>query len=109
MPTLKEKLGARIRELRKSLGLSQEQLAELIDMDKPNLSNIERGKRFMTAETLEKIANALKTTERELFNFNKTEPEKYLRQDISDILDAFEEEDLKFILEIISSYKKLKK
>ena len=109
MPTLKEKLGARIRELRKSLGLSQEQLAELIDMDKPNLSNIERGKRFMTAETLEKIANALKTTERELFNFNKTEPEKYLRQDIIDILDAFEEKDLKFILEIISSYKKLKK
>ena len=91
MPTLKEKLGA------------------LIDMDKPNLSNIERGKRFMTAETLEKIANALKTTERELFNFNKTEPEKYLRQDIIDILDAFEEKDLKFILEIISSYKKLKK
>ncbi len=109
MPTLKEKLGARIRELRKSLGLSQEKLAELIDMDKPNLSNIERGKRFMTAETLEKIANALKTTERELFNFNKTEPEKYLRQDIIDILDAFEEKDLKFILEIISSYKKLKK
>ena len=109
MPTLKEKLGARIRELRKSLGLSQEKLAELIDMDKPNLSNIECGKRFMTAETLEKIANALKTTERELFNFNKTEPEKYLRQDIIDILDAFEEKDLKFILEIISSYKKLKK
>ena len=55
MPTLKEKLGARIKELRNSLGFSQEKLAELIDMDKPNLSNIERGKRFMTAETLEKL------------------------------------------------------
>lgn len=67
MYTLKEKLGARIKARRKELGLSQEALAELVNMDTPNLSNIERGKRFMTAETLERIAQALKTSERELF------------------------------------------
>ena len=52
MRTLKEKLGARIKARRKELGLSQEALAELVNMDTPNLSNIERGKRFMTAEGL---------------------------------------------------------
>ena len=83
MLNLKEKLGLRIKKIRKNLGYSQEKLAELIGMDIPNLSNIERGKRFMTAETLEKIAKALKTTERELFNFNETEPNKYFQQDIN--------------------------
>ena len=47
MHTLKEKLGARIKARRKELGLSQESLAELVNMDTPNLSNIERGKRFI--------------------------------------------------------------
>ena len=42
MKTLKEKLGSRIKYLRKELGLSQYQLSELIGLDIPNLSNIER-------------------------------------------------------------------
>lgn len=58
MKSLKQKLGARIQEIRKSKNLTQEVLAEKIDMDKPNLSNIECGKRFMTAETLEKLATS---------------------------------------------------
>jgi len=69
MKSLKQKLGARIQEIRKSKNLTQEVLAEKIDMDKPNLSNIECGKRFMTAETLEKLANALEVEEKELFDF----------------------------------------
>ena len=88
MHTLKEKLGARIKARRKELGLSQEALAELVNMDTPNLSNIERGKRFMTAETLERIAQALKTSERELFDFSEHEPEKYYRSDIQKYLDT---------------------
>mgnify|MGYP004577910719 FL=1 len=41
MKSLKQKLGARIQEIRKSKNLTQEVLAEKIDMDKPNLSNID--------------------------------------------------------------------
>ncbi len=109
MQTLKEKLGARIKVLRKKLGLSQEELAERINMDTPNLSNIERGKRFMTAETLEKIAQALQTTERELFDFSKHEPQKYYRNDIEKYLDNSSLEDLKFFLDVIVSYYNVKK
>ncbi|MCQ2789435.1 MAG: helix-turn-helix domain-containing protein [bacterium] len=109
MLTLKEKLGLRIKSLRKKSGLSQEMLAELINMDKPNLSNIERGKRFMTAETLEKIAKALNTTERELFDFSESIPQKYFRADIEKFLDNFEEKDLKFILDVMVSYSQIQK
>ena len=109
MQSLKKKLGLRIKEVRKSLGYSQEKLAEIINMDIPNLSNIECGKRFMTAETLEKIAKALHTTERELFDFSKTEPQRYLKEDINKILENSDEKAITFFLEVMKSYIKSKK
>ena len=109
MPSLKKKLGLKIKELRKKLGYSQEKLAEIIDMDIPNLSNIECGKRFMTAETLEKIAKALKCSERELFDFSAVEPQRYLREDIDKILNSAKDCDLQFFLDIMKSYKKIGK
>jgi len=58
MKSLKQKLGARIQEIRKSKNLTQEVLAEKIDMDKPNLSNIECGKSGLS---LDKIFELNKT------------------------------------------------
>lgn len=104
MPTLKEKLGARIKYLRKELGYSQEKLAEIIDMDIPNLSNIERSKRFMTAETLEKIASALRTTERDLFDFSQAYPQQYAKSDIHKMLETMDEKEFEFFRNILISY-----
>ena len=59
MDSLKKKLGSRIQKLRKAQKVTQERLSEKIGLDTPNLSNIECGRRFMTAETLQKIADAL--------------------------------------------------
>lgn len=109
MLTLKQKLGHRIRTLRKGLGYSQEQLAELMGINIPNLSNIECGKRFMTIETLEKFAKVLRTTERDLFDFSTFEAPKYYRSDIEKILDMCDENDLKFFLDIMRSYIQTKK
>ncbi len=108
MPTLKEKLGARIKYLRKELGYSQEKLAEIIDMDILNLSNIERGKHFMTAETLEKIAYALRTTERDLFDFGKSHPQQYVRSDIYEMLDSLSDKELDYFKNILLSYQNFK-
>lgn len=108
MDSLKKKLGARIQYLRKQQKLTQENLAEKVGMDTPNLSNIECGKRFMTAETLEKIALALNTTERELFNFNYTDPQKYVRSDIDELLNMADSDDLLFFSQVIKSYYKRK-
>ena len=55
MSSLKNKFGKRIQQIRKSKHMTQEKLSELVGIDTPNLSNIERGKKFVTAETLEKI------------------------------------------------------
>ena len=52
----KKKLGLKIKELRKRKGFTQEQLAELINMEQNSISVIESGRNFPTLGTLEKIA-----------------------------------------------------
>lgn len=52
-------IGARIRALRQSKGLTQQTLADECDMEKPNLSRIENGNTNPTIKSLWKISNAL--------------------------------------------------
>lgn len=67
---IKKELGEKIRRLRKLRGLTQEELAEMIDISSRNLSNIEQGISFAKAETLEKIISSLNTSTEELFATN---------------------------------------
>lgn len=52
-------LGNRIAELRKSKGLSQEDLAKLLHIPRPSLAQIELGKRNISVIELIKLSNAL--------------------------------------------------
>ncbi|MBD5401630.1 helix-turn-helix transcriptional regulator [bacterium] len=63
---INEKLGIKICFLRKRLKYSQEKLAELADLNKNTIGLVERGMISPTAETLEKIANALNIELKEL-------------------------------------------
>lgn len=53
------KLGKRIREERLRERMTQEQVAEIIDMSAVYLGQVERGERKLSIDTLVKIANAL--------------------------------------------------
>lgn len=64
---IKEELGKKIKRMRLNRGLTQEQLAEAVDVSQRTLSGIEIGENFVTAETLDKIIQALNTTSEELF------------------------------------------
>lgn len=66
---LQVKLGLKIRNLRKIAGMSQEDLAEKLDIAINTLSNIERGNAFMTSNTLEKISAIFGIEYSELFDF----------------------------------------
>ena len=68
MATNYEKLGSKIRELRKETNLTQEQLAEKVNMDVRSIVEIESGKRNPTLKTLSKIAGALKIPLSDLLN-----------------------------------------
>ncbi len=66
---IKEKVGKRIKELRLKQGLSQEEFAFKCDLDRTYITSLERGKRNISLENLEKIANAFDMTLSEFFNF----------------------------------------
>ena len=53
----KKLLGKRIKEIRKQKNLTQEQLAELIQIETGSLSAIESGRHFPSLPTLEKNFN----------------------------------------------------
>lgn len=55
-------LGKRIRDIRKEKGLTQVELGDLIDMEKPNMNRLERGGTNPTVLTLKKICTALDIT-----------------------------------------------
>ncbi len=109
MKTLKEKFGLRIQELRKSLGFTQESVAEKIDMDIPNLSNIENGKRFMTPENIEKIAKALNVEVKDLFDYEHHQPKEKLIIKILEFLKSASPEEVEFIYKSVKNLKEYKK
>ncbi|MGP5417602.1 helix-turn-helix domain-containing protein [Psychrobacter faecalis] len=58
--------GKRVREVRKSKGISQERLAEMADIDRSYMGNIERGEKNITLKKVYDICDALKVEIREL-------------------------------------------
>jgi DNA-binding XRE family transcriptional regulator len=67
MASIYEKLGSRIRQLRKQQHLSQEDLATKAKLDLTSISEIESGLRNPSLKTLNKIALALRVPLAELF------------------------------------------
>lgn len=64
-------IGEKIRLIREARGLSQDALAEITNIARPRISNIERGKVNITLSTLENLMNALNIRPSELFNFTE--------------------------------------
>lgn len=66
--TILKKFGDRVRELRIQKGLSQEQLAHIANVHRTYIGMIERAEKNITLLNIEKIANALDTTIKQLFD-----------------------------------------
>ena len=63
--------GGKIRELRKSRGLSQEALANLAELDRSYIGGVERGDRNISLINIDKLSKALNTNIHEIFkDFN---------------------------------------
>ncbi len=85
--TLKQDLGQRIQKLRKDKKITQEQLAEMVGIDPKNISRIEKGNNYPTAENLTSIAKALNVDIYELFVFNSI-PLEQMKEEIINSLNS---------------------
>ena len=71
---IKDKIGQRIKQLRKEIGLSQESLANEAEVDRTYVTDVENGRRNVSVEILEKIIKGLNISFSLFFNskeFNK--------------------------------------
>ena len=100
---IKKTLGEKIKRVRKQRGYTQEQLAERIDIAPRNLSKIEVGACFVTAETLEKLLVALNVTTEELFANDHIKEPNELLSEIYEKLDSEFAEKLKFSLQTLGN------
>ena len=85
-------LGRRVQFYRKQWQLSQAAFAEKVDLSITSLSQIERGIKYPTSETLSRIANALGVEACELFQEDKTPTDhrNLLRRFKNDVLKSVE-------------------
>ena len=65
---IKIKVGQRIKELRKTISISQESLANKADVDRTYVTDVENGRRNVSVEILDRLINALDVTVSEFFN-----------------------------------------
>lgn len=70
-----ELVGIRIRNIRKTQGVSQQILAYEVDMEKTNISRIEAGRTNVTVKNLYKIAQALGVTMKEIVDIEREHKE----------------------------------
>ena len=68
---IKIKIGNRIKELRKKLGLSQEKLANNCELDRTYVASVENGKRNISIINLEKIIKALNVSLKDFFDYEE--------------------------------------
>jgi transcriptional regulator with XRE-family HTH domain len=104
-----EALGERIQELRKSLGLSQIDLANKIEVSKAQMSRYENQGIQPPADVLNKMADALGTSVDYLINGSSQEKAKtslknnMLLQKFKE-MEQLPENDLDAILKVINAY-----
>ena len=70
---IKEQVGNRIKNLRKSLNISQEEFAFRCGMDRTYITSLENGKRNISIVNLDKITKVFNISLSEFFNFPNKE------------------------------------
>lgn len=105
---IKQELGLKIKRMRINRGLTQEQLAEKVDVSQRTMSGIEIGENFVTAETLDKIINALNTTSEELFATEHLKEQEFLVEEIQNDIKMISQDPQKLetLYNIVKSLKK---
>lgn len=104
---LKKDFGKQLKELRKSKKLTQEQLAELVNVDTKHISFLETGRNFPSADLLEKLKGVFDIEYSDLFDFDNIidKQDEIIR--INKLLDNMTQKQIHFIYKFVLEYSKL--
>ena len=93
-------IGERLKKARKNKNLTQEQLAEKIDVSIAFLSRIERGSSQINLKRLSQICEILDVTEGDILNGVSSKSNKYLDFEFTTLLKNCSSEQQKLIYDI---------
>lgn len=93
-------IGQRIKKARKDKNMTQEQLAEKIDVSIAFLSRIERGSSQINLKRLSQICEILEITEGEVLNGVSNNSAKYLDNEFASLLKNCSSDKQKLIYDI---------
>ena len=71
MSDIEKRIGGKITEIRLSQKLTQEQLAEKVNLSVESISRMERGVNFPSLKTMENIADSLNIPLKDFFEFDE--------------------------------------
>ena len=100
MKNLPSKIGARIKEVRKAKGLTQERLAELVEISPRYLSRLEVGQQSASLETLARVAEVLDIELCEFFDFGHHAAPQVVRRTLQKLVREADDEKLRLALKV---------
>ena len=99
-------IGRRIKAARVSLDMTQERLAEKVNLSPSHLSNIETGTTKVSLSTIVKLANALHVSVDSLLADSVVQSKAVFEQDIQTILSDCDDYEIRVIADIAAATKK---
>lgn len=97
---LKEQFARNLKIIRKSRKLTQEQLAELVDVDFRYISFLENAKSFPSCDLIEKLTKALNVTFVELFVYEQNLSREDIKKQLIDTIELLDTKNLNTLLNI---------
>lgn len=80
LPDVFVRFGQRLRAVRQRVGVSQEKLADMAELHRTYVSSVERGKRNISIQNIERLARALGVTMAELMPDDDKETSPDIRE-----------------------------
>ena len=96
-------LGENIRKIRKKAKLTQDIFSEIIGIEPSSLSNIENGKSFPSALTINLIQEKLNIRSEEIFDLESLKSVASIDEDIQERLKSMDENKKKVLWKIIKT------
>lgn len=97
-------IGKRVKAARKKKNITQEKLADAIDITPPHMSNIETGNTKVSLPALIRIANELDTTLDTLVADNLIKNKAELQKEVEELLDECDPKEYHMMLDVMYAF-----
>ncbi len=100
---LKKAFAEKLKEIRKSKGLTQEQLAELVNVAPRHISFIETARSFPSCDLLERLCKVLNIDYSILFDYDDDMTREEIIEHIFKTIENLDDKKLKYIYKMVSA------